>query len=60
MGIIELISGFFKFFDHIVGFIKLLQDTPAEKRQKAISASFDAMRKFKEGDTSDVEDIFNA
>lgn len=64
MGVAEifaLILGFFKFFSEVSEFIKMLQGTPAEQRQKVISEAFNAMRKAKEtgGDTSDIEDILN-
>ncbi len=60
MGIVALISGFFTFFNEIVALIKYLQDTPEEKRQKAIARVHEALRQTEQsgGDTSAEEDLF--
>lgn len=60
MTILAFISGFFTFFGEITSLIKLLQDTPAEKRQKAVAAIHEAIKKTNEtgGDTSAEEDLF--
>jgi hypothetical protein len=57
--ILAAITGFFEFFKEVSAFIQLIRGTPAEQRQKAITASFEAMKKFKESDTSEAEDILN-
>jgi hypothetical protein len=61
MTIIAFITGFFTFFNEVVALIKLLQRTPAEKRQDAVAAVHAAVSKSNQtrGDTSDEEALFN-
>lgn len=62
------LTGFFKFFDQVVGFIKLLEKTPLEKRADAIKAVNDAFSLVNKpnpvtgkpsGDTGGIERILN-